>query len=58
MSERILKSAISHLEAFNDIRNTQSLAHDNRILGKSESMHIFKNISSLIQLVEEIDPLP
>ncbi|MHA3061089.1 hypothetical protein ACX1N5_02045, partial [Acinetobacter sp. ANC 4636] len=29
MSERILKSNISILEAFNDVRNNQSLAHDN-----------------------------
>jgi hypothetical protein len=32
MTERILKSSISVLEAFNDVRNNQSLAHDNRTL--------------------------
>ena len=28
MTERILKSSISVLEAFNDVRNNKSLAHD------------------------------
>lgn len=32
MTARILKSAISVLEAFNEVRNNQSLAHDNPIL--------------------------
>ena len=32
MTERILKSSISVLEAFNHVRNNQSLAHDNPIL--------------------------
>ena len=32
MTERILKSSISVLEAFNDVRNHKSLAHDNPIL--------------------------
>ena len=29
MTERILKSSIPVLEAFNDVRNNQSFAHDN-----------------------------
>ena len=32
MTMRILKSSISVLEAFNDVRNSQSLAHDNPVL--------------------------
>ena len=32
MTERILKASISILEAFNHVRNDQSLAHDNPIL--------------------------
>jgi hypothetical protein len=31
MAMRILKSSISILEAFNDVRNNQSLAHDSPI---------------------------
>jgi hypothetical protein len=56
MSEHILKSAIGSLEAFNDIRNNRSLAHDNELLEKAESMYIVKRICSLVQLLDEIDP--
>ena len=41
MAERILKSAISTMEAFNRVRNNQSLAHDNPVLTYSESLLIF-----------------
>ena len=57
MTERILKSSISVLEAFNDVRNNQSFAHDNPILNYDESMLIFKNISSIIHFIETIDPI-
>ncbi|WP_314973383.1 abortive infection family protein [Comamonas testosteroni] len=32
MAERILKSSISVLESFNDVRNNKSLAHDKAVL--------------------------
>src|ERR1051325_8418637 len=41
MTARILKSSISTLEAFNDVRNNQSLAHDNPILNYDEALLIF-----------------
>jgi hypothetical protein len=31
MTERILKSSISVLDFFNDVRNNKSLAHDNLV---------------------------
>jgi len=40
MTARILKSSISTLEAFNDVRNNQSLAHDNPILNYDEALLI------------------
>ena len=55
MTERILKSSISILESFNDVRNNKSLAHDNPILNYHESTLIFNNVSSLIKFIEAIE---
>lgn len=55
MSERILKSSISILEAFNFVRNEQSFAHDNPILGYNESVLIFNNISNILRFIESIE---
>lgn len=55
MSERILKSNISILEAFNDVRNNQSLAHDNKPLNKIESKFIFNGVVNAIKFLREIE---
>lgn len=55
MTERILKSSISILDAFNDVRNNQSLAHDNELLSYHESTLIFANITSLIRFIRSIE---
>lgn len=55
MTERILRNSISILDAFNDVRNNKSFAHDNKILNYQESMLIFKNISSIIAFIESIE---
>jgi len=55
MSERILKSSISVLEAFNSVRNSQSLAHDNPILNYNESVLIFNNISNTVRFVKLLE---
>lgn len=55
MTERILKSSISILDAFNGVRNNQSFAHDNPILNYSESILIFNNISGVIRFIESIE---
>jgi len=47
MTERILKSSIAILESFNDVRNNQSLAHDNKILNYDESALIANNVFSV-----------
>jgi len=52
MAERILKSSISILESFNDVRNNRSFAHDNPILNYGESVLIFNNVSSAIRFIE------
>jgi hypothetical protein len=55
MSEKILKYSINIIEAFNDIRNNKSFAHDNPVLNYHESVLIFNNISSTIKFIEFIE---
>jgi hypothetical protein len=55
MTERILKTSVSILEAFNDVRNNQSFAHDNPILNYSESVLIFNNVTSTIKFLQSIE---
>ncbi len=57
MSERILKSNISILEAFNDVRNNQSLAHDNQTLNKLERKFIFNSVINAIRFLKNIENL-
>jgi hypothetical protein len=55
MTERILKSSISVLEAFNDVRNNKSFAHDNEILNYNESILILNDVSNVIRFIESIE---
>jgi len=55
MTVRILKSSISIMEAFNDVRNNQSFAHDNPILNYNESNLILNNVANVIHFIESIE---
>jgi len=55
MTIRILKSSISTLEAFNDVRNNQSLAHDNPILNYEEALLIFNHVASSIRFLKSLE---
>ena len=55
MTERILKSSISTMEAFNRVRNEQSLAHDNPILNYNESLLILNHVVSAIRFLEGLE---
>jgi len=55
MAERILKSSISTLEAFNHVRNEQSFAHDNQILNYDESLYIYSHVCALIRFLQSIE---
>ncbi len=55
MTARILKSSISTLEAFNDVRNNRSLAHDNPILGYEEALLIFNHVAASLRFLRSID---
>lgn len=58
MTGLILKSSISVLESFNDIRNNKSLAHDNNILNYHESILIFNDVSNVIKFIESLEKTP
>jgi len=55
MTERILKTTISLLDSFNDIRNNRSFAHDNPLLDYNESLLIFNNVSSTIKFIDALE---
>lgn len=55
MTERILKSSISILESFNEVRNEQSFAHDNPLLGHDEASLIFNNVAASIRFLESVE---
>ncbi len=55
MTERILKFSIHVIEAFNDIRNNKSFAHDNPILNYQESVLIFNNVTNSIKFIESVE---
>lgn len=55
MAERILKSSISVLESFNDVRNNKSLAHDNPILNYEESLLIFNHVAASIRFIKALE---
>ncbi len=55
MTERILKSTISIMEAFNKVRNDQSLAHANKVLNYEESLLIFGHVTSSIRFIQSLE---
>lgn len=55
MAERILRSTISTLEAFNKVRNDRSLAHDNPVLGRSESLLIVNHVASVVKFIASLE---
>lgn len=55
MTARILKSSISVLEAFNDVRNNQSLAHDNPMLNYDEALLIFNHVASSVRFIRSLE---
>lgn len=55
MTERILKSSIANLEAFNFVRNERSFAHDNPLLNYEESLLIFNNVVSGVRFLQALE---
>ena len=55
MTERILKSSIGTMEAFNRVRNDESLAHDNPTLNYDESLLIFNHVCSAVRFIRALE---
>lgn len=55
MTERILKSSISVMEAFNHVRNDHSFAHDNHILEYHEALLILNNVLNFIRFLNGVE---
>jgi hypothetical protein len=55
MTERILKSSISVMEAFNRVRNEHSFAHDNNVLNYAESILILGHVSSSMRFIKALE---
>jgi hypothetical protein len=55
MTERILKSNISTMEAFSRVRNEESLAHDNATLNYDESLLIFNHVCSAVRFIKALE---
>lgn len=54
-SEVIIKSSISIFDNLNDIRNNQSLAHDNSLLEYHEAKFIFNSINLILRFIKDIE---
>lgn len=54
-SAQIAKSAVQVCEQFNQVRNKQSLAHDNTILGIVEGRYVFETVISLLRFIRALD---
>lgn len=55
MTERILKSSIANLGAFDYVRNNHTLAHDNAILSYDEALLIFNHIASAVRFIKTLE---
>lgn len=55
MAAQIMRSSVSILNDFNEVRNNHSMAHDNPLLNKAESIFILNSISNLISFVEALE---
>jgi hypothetical protein len=55
MAEKIIQSTFQVIQAFNDIRNNRSFAHDNPVLNYDESIFIFSNVTALVKYIQTLE---
>ena len=55
ISDLAMKSAISVLERFNDVRNNRSFAHDSVILDHHEARYVFDIVTALLRFVRSYE---
>jgi len=54
-TDRALKTTISLFDAFNDIRNFRSLAHDNPILEPAEARFVFESVCNALRFIRSVE---
>ncbi len=55
MADKIIQYSFQVMQAFNDIRNNRSFAHDNPVLNYDESVLIFANVTASIKFIQAIE---
>lgn len=55
MTQKIVKFTFQVMDAFNDVRNNNSFAHDNPILNYDESVLIFSNVTSTVKFIQALE---
>lgn len=55
MAEKIIQYSFQVMQAFNDIRNNKSFAHDNPVLNYDESVLIFANITASVKFIQAME---
>jgi hypothetical protein len=57
MTDKILRSTFQCFDAFNDVRNNKSYAHDNPVLNHGESVLIFNYMTATLKFLQSIEPV-
>lgn len=55
MADKIIQYSFQVMQAFNDIRNNKSFAHDNPVLNYDESVLIFANVTASVKFIQAIE---
>ncbi len=55
VSRQIIKGAIGIFEKFNYVRNNNSLAHDNDLIGDAEAHFIFDSVGAVLRFIKRIE---
>lgn len=55
MTLAILKYSINLLDKYNDVRNNNSFAHDNKLLNYQESLYVFDTLARLKGFIDNIE---
>lgn len=55
MTDQAMKLAIAMMEAFNNVRNDRSLAHDNELLPKDEARLAFDAVAAMLRFIRSAE---
>lgn len=55
VTRQILKNSIGIFQAYNDVRNNASFAHDNQLVESDEARFIFETVVSMLRFVRSIE---